>query len=145
MDTPPQKSWWARNWKWAVPSVVLGVALVFVIVGGAALLLVSSSYRSSWAYSNAVELAGSNAEVAAALGEPVEPGWWVTGAISVSGQSGGADLTIPLRGSRERGTLYVVAEKPAGEWLFTTAEVEVPGRQERIDLLVFRPGDDVQR
>ena len=136
-DVAQKRGWWGRNWKWFVPvgcliPLVLAIAVCAGIVG-----LVFQSMKSSWAYSEGVKLAVHNKEVVAALGEPVTPGWTVSGSVNVSGSSGHADLTIPLSGPRGKGTLYVVARKEAGQWKFTRAEVEVEGRKERIDLLLI--------
>lgn len=79
--------------------------------------------------------AQNNKDVIEALGTPVDPGFFVTGAMEVSGPSGHADLAIPLSGPQGEGTLYVKAEKIAGQWEMRRLEVEVEGHAERIDLL----------
>ena len=131
---PAQPGWWQRNWKWCVP--VLGALLlalsVAVVLGGVALLL--GAIKSSGAYQHALARAQSDPAVIAALGEPIRAGWFVQGNISTSGASGDADLAIPLDGPRADGTLYVVAEKRAGEWRYETLAVNVDGG-ERIVLV----------
>ncbi len=57
------------------------------------------------------------------------------GNVNVSGGSGYADLSFSLSGPKGKGTLYLVAQKSAGEWTFKRLEVQVEGRRERIDLL----------
>jgi hypothetical protein len=91
--------------------------------------------KTSCAYSEGIKLAVHNREVAQALGEPIEPGWIISGHVEISGPTGDADLSTPLSGQRGKGTLYVVAHKEAGQWKFTRAEVEVEGRPGRINLL----------
>ncbi|MCH6485092.1 cytochrome c oxidase assembly factor 1 family protein [Pseudoxanthomonas sp. LH2527] len=124
---PAQPGWWQRNWKWCVP--VLGALLLAMFValalGGVALLL--GAIKSSGAYQQALTRAQSDPAVIAALGEPIRAGWFVQGNISTSGASGEADLAIPLDGPRADGTLYVVAEKRAGEWRYETLAVNVDG------------------
>ena len=131
---PTQPGWWQRNWKWCVP--VLGAlllamfaAFVFGIVA-----LVFGAIKSSDPYRHGVTQAQSDPAVIAALGEPIRAGWFVQGNISTSGASGEADLAIPLDGPRSDGTLYVVAEKRAGEWRYETLAVNVDGG-ERIVLV----------
>ena len=102
-------------------------AVVFSIVAG--------SIKSSWAYTEGVDLASRHPDVVADLGEPITVGWFTSGSISVSGSSGEADFSIPLRGPEGRGTLYVIAKRRAGEWAFELAEVDVHGRKDRINLL----------
>ena len=124
---PVQPGWWQRNWKWCVPvlAAVLLTLFVALALGGVALLL--GAIKSSVAYQQALTRAQSDPAVIAALGEPIRAGWFVQGNISTSGASGEADLAIPLDGPRADGTLYVVAEKRAGEWRYETLAVNVDG------------------
>ena len=124
---PAQPGWWQRNWKWCVPVLgalllALFAAFVFGIVA-----LIFGAIKSSGPYQHAITRAQSDPAVIAALGEPIHAGWFVQGNISTSGASGEADLAIPLDGPRADGTLYVVAEKRAGEWRYETLAVNVDG------------------
>ena len=136
-ETP--KGWWETNWKWVIPVGCLGGIVCFAALGFGVFSLVNGMMKSSWAYTEGVKLAIHNPGIVEALGEPVEPAWWFSGSINVSGPSGDAELAIPLKGSKGRGTLYIIAHKRAGEWSFELAEVEVDGRQDRIDLLSQSP------
>ncbi len=120
----------------------LGVALAFAALSAAVVVLVAGTMKTSWAYTNGVELACRNPSVQEALGAPVEPRFWVTGSVEVTGPSGSADLAIPLRGPKGKATLYVVAEKRAGRWRFELLEAEVSGRADRIDLMPEESDDD---
>ncbi|HEV7269151.1 cytochrome c oxidase assembly factor Coa1 family protein [Pseudoxanthomonas sp.] len=124
---PAHPNWWQRNWKWCVPVLgalllALFAAFVFGIVA-----LVFGAIKSSAPYQQALTRAQSDPAVIAALGEPIRAGFFVQGNISTSGASGEADLAIPLDGARADGTLYVVAEKRAGEWRYETLAVNVDG------------------
>ena len=118
-------------------SLVLMVASCAGIAG-----VILGGMKSSWAYSEGVDLARHNKKVIEVLGEPIEAGWHFSGSINTEGPSGDADLAIPLSGRQSTGTLYVVALKRAGEWKFDRAEVEIKGQQQRIDLLAMdRPAN----
>jgi cytochrome oxidase complex assembly protein 1 len=132
---PPPRNWWQRNWKWVVP---VGCASMIVLLAGfvfSLVFFVFSVIRSTDVFRDAVERAQASPEVQAELGAPVEQGWWVSGSVETSGPSGSADISIPLEGSEKDGTLYAVAHKSAGRWSYDTLEVEVEGKEERIDLL----------
>ncbi len=137
-EQPPRRSWWSRNWKWALPVGCLlpilvcggGFAVLFLAIFGA----VSGAVKSSEPYQEAMSRARANPEVVAALGEPIEPGWMISGNISVSGPSGNVDVSIPISGPKGSGTLYVVGTRAAGRWQYQTMDVEIPGRAGRIDL-----------
>ena len=135
---PPQRSWWSRNWKWALP---VGCLLPIVLCGGGFLALVflifgavTGSIKASDAYMEGMARARANPEVVAALGDPIESGFWITGNISVEGPSGNVDVSIPISGPKGSGTLYVVGTRSAGRWQYSTMEVEIPGRPTRVDV-----------
>jgi hypothetical protein len=139
----PQTSWWSRNWKWAAPVGCLVLLLpLLALTGfvGAILAIVFGTIKSTDVYEEALSLARSNPAVLEALGQPVEDGWWMSGQINTSGPSGSADIAIPLHGPKGKGTLYAVATKSAGRWEYQTLELEVRGRDERIDLLTAERG-----
>jgi hypothetical protein len=110
--------------------VVLLAAFVAAVLG-----IAFTAVKSSDAYRTAVERASEHPLVIDALGEPIEDGLLVTGSVNVSGSSGEASLAIPISGPKGRATVYVEAQKSAGEWHFQVLEVEIAGRSGRIDLL----------
>lgn len=135
---PRRRNWFERNWKWLVPLAFVGVVVTVLVFVGSIVFFVLSLMKSSWACSEGLALARSDQRVVAALGEPIEVGWFVTGNVFTTGGSGEADLSIPLRGPDGTARLYVVAHKMDGEWHFASARVAIKGRAERIDLLEER-------
>jgi hypothetical protein len=133
---PPtgKSSWLGRNWKWVVPLGCVSLLALFVAFIAGIVLVVFGFIRQSDVYQYALERASSNEAVVEALGEPVGPGWYVSGSIDVEGGSGSADLAIPISGPSGKGTIFVVARKSAGLWEYDVLEVEVEGRGERIVL-----------
>ena len=130
----PPPSWWQRNWKWAVGCLTI-LALVAVLMASIA-LFVFTMFRHTDVFREAIARAEANPQVRAELGEPIHEGWWVMGQVRITGPSGRADISIPLKGSRKDGTLYAGAHKSAGRWTYDTLEVAVEGRPGRISLLV---------
>ncbi len=124
---PARPNWWQRNWKWFVPVLAALLLALFAAFVFGIMALIFGALRSSDPYRQAVERAKADPAVVAALGEPIATGWFVQGNISVNGGSGDADLSIPLDGARADGTLYVVAEKHAGEWRYKMLAVKVEG------------------
>jgi hypothetical protein len=100
--------------------------------------LVLNIVKDSEPYQSALTQARNNEQVIQALGEPIEPGWWITGSSETSGTSGFADFAFPLSGPKNSGKLYVVAVKSAGRWEFQHIELEVDGQSARIPLLTGR-------
>lgn len=133
MAEQPRKSWLGRNWFWVVPVGCLG--MLAVAVGFIALILVAafSLMKSSDAYEQGVALAKASPAVQAALGTPIEEGLLVTGNVSVNNGSGEASLSVPLSGPNDSGTLYLEAQKSAGQWTFSTLILDTG--ESRIDVL----------
>lgn len=131
--------WWLRNWKWIVGGCAAVLVVVAALFVGGIALFATTAMKSSGAYEEGLATAQGSKDVLEAMGEPVKPGFFVTGSVSMSGSSGNADLAIPLSGPRGKGTLYLKAEKKAGRWKMELLELEVFGRNDRIQLLSEPP------
>jgi hypothetical protein len=134
-NEPPRRGWWSRNWKWVVP---VGCLTPLLCCGGAVTLFVTlifGALKSSGAYTEALARARADPRVKKALGEPIEPGFWVNGKVSAGGGGESADLAIPVSGPKGAGTLYAVGHNAGGGWQFSTLEVAVEGAPDRINLL----------
>jgi len=134
---PPKKptTWWQRNWKWFVPVGCLGLLAIFTGFVVLIVTIVFGMMKSSDVYKGALARAKTNPGVEMALGTPIEEGLFVMGNININGSSGEADLAIPISGPNDKATLYVVAEKSGGRWIFLTLVVEIKSTGERIDLM----------
>jgi hypothetical protein len=113
-------------------------ALVLTLSVGFMLLIFSAVFgmmKSSDAYRQALQAAREDPAVTAALGEPIEEGWFTMGNINVNGPSGEANLQIPISGPKGEGDIYLEATKSAGQWNYSTLLVRVDGSDEAIDLL----------
>jgi hypothetical protein len=118
-----------RNW--AIAGVVVWLAMIGVMV--ASFYGISSAIRNSDVYRGALERVNASQSAREALGFPIEAGFPM-GSVSVSGPSGEAQLSIPVQGSRASGTLYLQATRSMGRWQYDSIELEVEGRDARIDL-----------
>ena len=134
-EVAARKSWLSRNVKWFVPTFILGLILVITVAVGGMVALVLGLMKSSEPYRHAVEVATNNRQVTSELGEPVVPGWYVTGNFNTSGSGGQADMAIPLRGRLHDGTVRVIAKKTGDDWTYETLEVQVEGHESPIQLL----------
>ena len=103
------------------------------------LFLVFGTLKSTDVYKTALARAKSDPAVVEALGTPITEGFFMSGSTHVQGTSGDADIGIPISGPKGKGTVYAVATKSAGRWNYSTLEVEVNGRADRINLLNNAP------
>ena len=124
----PRKSWWSRNWKWAVPVFAGTPILVCGGFIGILFAVVFSVLTNSVAYTESVAAVRADPAIVAALGTPIEEGL-PSGNVQVNGGSGYADLAIPISGPLGSGTIYVEAEKRGSDWYFTTLEVVTDDEQ----------------
>jgi len=110
-------------------ATLIGIAaiagIIAVVIGG---------IRNSDVYSGARNAAERDSRVIAALGAPMQPGWWVMGNVKLENRTGSADLEFPLIGSRQRGTVHAVAELENERWRYTTLTV-TPKSGPVIDIL----------
>jgi hypothetical protein len=134
---PPKKptTWWQKNWKWFVPVGCLGLLALFTGFVALIVTIVFGMMKSSDVYKDALAMARAEPAVEMALGTPIEEGLFVVGNINISGSSGQADLAIPISGPHDKGTIYAVAEKSAGQWTFSALVVEIKTTGDRIDLM----------
>lgn len=135
MHEQKNKNWWGRNWKWFVPFGCLGSLILFIGFIGLIIFFVFSMMKSSGAYKDAVAIAKDNITIQKEIGTPIEEGFFVTGNITINGPSGQANLTIPISGPDGKAVVYVVAEKSAGTWAFSTLTAKIKKTNQRIDLL----------
>lgn len=128
-------NWWSRNWKWVVP---VGCLVPILLVGGcfaSIFWVATTAMKSSDVYKDALLKAQENPEVVEALGTPITAGFFTGGNINTNGPSGEAAFSIPLSGPKGKGKIHLEAEKSAGEWSYSTLEVEIENPAKRIDLL----------
>jgi hypothetical protein len=114
--------------------LVAGVLLLVALFVGGLLTIIFGALKSSEPYQHAVQTATNDPRVIAELGAPVKTSWLLSGSIQTSNSSGSADLTITLQGTRNKGTLYVVAKKSEGRWSYQTLELRADGQPD-LDLL----------
>lgn len=136
MEEVRQKGWFGRNWIWVVP---VGGCLTLIIIGlifmGTLFFGVTRMFKNSTPYEYALEQASQNREVTLILGDAIESDGIINGNISIDNNSGIANFSIPIKGSKGEARIYVVAEKRNGEWIYEKLYVLIKETQEEINLL----------
>ena len=119
------RSWFQKNKKWFLPTVILGPIL---FVGGFMLLIFSfvmGMMTSSGAYKMTMDALRTNEECVSFLGDSIEVGYFIRGSISTTNNSGNANLYIPLKGNLNEGTAHTVCIKEWGKWRIVDLEVKI--------------------
>lgn len=130
------KNWFNRNWKWAVPTGgCLLVIILFIAFAGTMFMGVTSLFKDSEPYKNALLKAQTNEVVIEAIGEPIETSGMTKGSINYSNGEGHTNLDIPIKGPKGKAIIRVVADKHSDEWEYILMEVIVTETQDKIPLL----------
>ncbi|HYI03166.1 cytochrome c oxidase assembly factor Coa1 family protein [Hyalangium sp.] len=130
----PRRSWWSRNWKWAVPVGCLGLLASCGCLGAIAVYAGFNAVKNNEAYVQALAIAMSDDEVQATLGTPINTSLWnQQSSVANKDNEITAKFSVPLDGSKADGILRGDAIKIGNTWSYRVFQVEVPG-QEPIDL-----------
>jgi hypothetical protein len=114
---------WRRNLAIATGFMGFLIVVLFVIIGD------SDVSKLAFAAAN------TNRAVTERLGQPIKRGFFISGTIEISGPSGHADISIPVKGPKGEATIYAVAQKRAGLWKFETLEIAFDDGSPRMNLL----------
>ena len=113
-----------------------------VVVGGVTLGLgifgiLEYSFHNSDLYKMSLERVLKEKQVVDAIGEPIQPKYFVLGSLNTQTAAGGStghgDLYYDVVGPRGKCEVYVTGDKD-GVWTFTRLEVNLPGRDKNLVL-----------
>jgi hypothetical protein len=96
-------------------TLVVGAVLVVGLIVG----LLQMALRSNDAYSASLAAARASAAVREDFGEPLTPGWWVSGSASVEKDNAAADLQYRIAGPKAEGVVFVQGTKTGGVWTYS--------------------------
>jgi hypothetical protein len=118
-------------------TLLLAVVILALMVGALVVGFfgrLSGPMESSWAYEQGLQLVRSSPQAVEVLGHPIEAGK-VDGWVRISGETGDAELSVPVSGPRGSGVLELVARKRSERWSFERATLDVFARDRRLDLM----------
>ena len=118
---------------------MLGIGCVVVMLASIAFVagvfyFVFHLIKSSEVYQEGLHRAQQNAEVQAALGTPIEPGWWVMGNVNLNDDGGHANIHYPIEGPKGKAEVHVIASRSRSQWVYDTITVEPDATHRKIDL-----------
>jgi len=127
-----------KHWKWLLPTVVAAWTVFGILFA----LSVLHSMRSSPVSQKGLDLVRSNQTVITALGEPIEPGFLVSGRIREDLHEGQANLHIPVSGPNGSGYMHAQGEKKMGRWKLTGLYVQITGSDDLIPVIAEDAGSE---
>lgn len=92
----------------------LGVAFAAVLV-----FIVFGAIKRSDAYTEALNRVRADQRAVAVLGEPITPGFWVSGNMNINNGKGNADFTFPVSGPKGSAKVHAVASTEGQKWEYT--------------------------
>ena len=128
---PPAKS--SGCWK----ALAIGCSIIIVLGAAAVLCLVIfvfSVIKRSDVYREAYTRAANDPRVVAALGTPIEKGWWVMGKVSVDTNGGLANIDFPISGPKGSARVHAAASRDTEAWSYSSLVVR-PAAGGEIDVL----------
>jgi len=118
--------------KWVIWSVVVLAVLIAFIAAGTVSVISLAPHAQP--YLTAVERLQQNPDAISELGTPISAGFPASGHISLTDDSGDAELSFSATGPKGSGTVSFDARRDLGVWRLTRLELEVEGRDVPIDL-----------
>lgn len=136
MELIEEPSWWKRNWKWAVPvGGCYTLIILFIALIAAGIFGVTKMFTGSEPYAHAMQQVQTNEQLIELLGKPIETNGIMQGSINFSNGDGDADISIPVKGPKGNGKIYLVGEKRNDTWTYSELEVRIEQNNEVINLL----------
>jgi hypothetical protein len=128
---PPKKS--SGCWK----ALAIGCSII-IVLGLAALValfvFVFSVIKRSDVYREAFTRATNDPRVVAALGTPIEKGWWVLGSVNLNNDTGNANIDFPISGPKGSARVHAAASLENSTWAYSALVVR-PAAGGEIDVL----------
>ena len=124
--------------RWAIAGFV--AVAISISLGAYGVQKIFGVLKDNDAYRMSMQEITSSPAVTAALGNPIDAGFWVTGTINVDlvEGTGQAQLNIPLSGPKASGSALSQALRTDGKWVIELLMVKVDGQAEPIVLVNLR-------
>jgi hypothetical protein len=138
---PLERGWFARNWLWFIPLVIL---LPILICAGCCTGMFTFGIgvlKTSEPYTKALAAVQEDPRVQEALGTPIEDATWIpTGEIDATNNQGEARLDFDVKGPKGPGHVHTKSRMIDGAWQMFELTVTIGETGERIVLEL--PGND---
>jgi len=82
--------------------------------------------KRSEPYQDSLQLVSQSPQVIEGIGEPIEPGFFVTGSIQLSNNDGEAQLNYSISGPEGKALILVEGTKTGGQWSYEKITCVLP-------------------
>ena len=136
------KSWWNNNWKWLTPILGLLLFTFFIIsttdIGENSFDIVKA-YADSDLIEIAIDKANENNEVKELLGtlEPIDKMAKLEGSVKYSNNDKSVDISVRVRGSKEKGRMRIIAERNGETWDYKKIDIGIKKLKLTISIIKY--------
>ncbi|TYP99995.1 cytochrome oxidase complex assembly protein 1 [Tenacibaculum adriaticum] len=139
MEEYQERSWFSKNWPWALPlGCCSGCLLLFILfIGGigTAVFGVFSELKEATPIEEILITVNKNPKATAILGTNIVSDGFPSGNISLNNNDREVAFTIPVKGSKVEGVLTVNGIRVDKKWFYEDLYVTIKETQEQINLL----------
>jgi Cytochrome oxidase complex assembly protein 1 len=136
------KSFWKKNWKWFLPSIILIFLSFFVLILTASVegnvADIAKAYSDNLLYENAIDMAKTNKRVLEVLGEiePIDKLAIMEGNAIYSKNGNSVNLSVRIKGNKSKGKMDIAADKNLNVWKYKIINIRIKDTKEVIRILV---------
>lgn len=126
-----------RHWKWFIPLLIIVFTIFFISPIGNTVSDIAKVYSDSSIYEVALDKANKNEQVIDALGilEPISKFAIVEGQVVYSNNNDSVNITVRIKGSKNKGKFDIDAFKFNGSWEYQTLKIRIKDPKETIVIL----------
>jgi hypothetical protein len=133
-----EKSWWKRNWKWFIPSViVLSTFAIILSLFASPIPDIAKAYADNSIHENALVKARQNQQVTETLGvlEPIDKMAIFEGFVLYSNNNNTVNLTIRVKGTKGKGKMDITANKVNENWSYQKIAIRIKEPKKTISII----------
>lgn len=141
------KSWWKKNWKWFLPSIILIFFSVFIFILTASvegnMADIAKAYSDNLLYENAIDKVKTNKRVLEVLGEiePIDKLAIIEGNAVYSNNNNSVVLSVRIKGNKSKGKMDISADKNLNVWKYKIINIRIKDTKEVIQI----SGDSIEK
>ena len=133
-----EKSWWKRNWKWFITSViVLSTLAIILSLFANPISDIAKAYADNSIHENALVKARQNQQVTETLGvlEPIDKMAIFEGFVLYSNNNSTVYLTIRIKGTKGKGKMDITANKVNENWSYQKIAIRIREPKKTISII----------
>lgn len=135
-----EKSWWNRNWRCFLPTLILFLLLFGFVLSSAIdrnITDIAQAYSDNSLYEKAIEKAKKNKRVLEVIGEiePIDKLAIIEGNVIYSNDNNSVALSIRIKGTKGKGKMDISAKKKGIKWEYKTINIRIKNPKEEIQII----------